>query len=218
MGRPAGLLQTAPERFRTRFYFRRPMIRSVSVYCGARRGTNARFVEIASHVGTTLAHAGIRVVYGGSRAGMMGALADATMAAGGTVVGVIPTGLERAEIRHPDVDDMRIVPGMHERKDVFTTEADAFLVLPGGIGTLDELFEAWTWGYLGIHQKVIGILNIDDFYTPLRTFLNGVGEAGLIDGPAFDRLIWGEDIETLLQQMQAWEPRGLPLWKASMDR
>jgi hypothetical protein len=194
------------------------MIRSVSVYCGARRGANPRFLETASHVGTTLAKAGIRVIYGGSRAGMMGALADATMAAGGTVTGVIPAGLERAEIRHPAVEDMRIVSGMHERKSVFTTEADAFLVLPGGIGTLDELFEAWTWGYLGIHQKVIGILNVDDFYTPLRTFLDGAGSAGLIDAPAFDRLLWGADIETLLESMQLWEPTGLPLWRASMDR
>lgn len=161
---------------------------------------------------------GIRVVYGGSRAGIMGAVADAALAAGGEVTGVIPSRLLRAEIRHDAVHDMRAVQNMHERKMVFTDEADAFIVLPGGIGTLDELFEAWTWGHLGIHDKCIGVLDSTGYYDGLRAFLERSRDEGFIDPDAFGRVLWGESTEELLDAIAAWQPSPPPAFRAHWDR
>ncbi len=193
-------------------------ITSISVYCGARPGTDPRHLKTGQELGRACAQRGIRVVYGGSRAGIMGAVADAALAAGGEVTGVIPRQLLRAEIRHEGVTDMRSVLNMHERKQVFTEQADAFIVLPGGIGTLDELFEAWTWGHLGIHDKCIGILDTTGYFDGLRTFLERGRDEGFIDPDAFGRLLWGDSTDGLLDAIAAWSPGPPPAFRAHWDR
>ena len=123
-------------------------------------------------MGHTLAERGIRLVYGGGHVGLMGVLADAAMAAGGDVIGVITEGLQLREVGHKGLPELRVVPSMHERKAVMATLSEAFVALPGGAGTLDELFEAWTWTQLGIHRKPVGFLNTAGYYDPLLTFLD----------------------------------------------
>jgi hypothetical protein len=144
----------------------------------------------------------------------MGAVADAALQSGGRVTGVIPERLVRAEIRHDGVEDMRLVADMHQRKMVFTEEADAFLVLPGGIGTLDELFEAWTWGHLGVHDKCIGILNVDNYYSGLRSFLERSSAEGFIDPDAFQRILWSDSANDLLDAIARWQAGPLPAFRA----
>ena len=123
-------------------------------------------------MGHTLAQRQIRLVYGGGHVGLMGVLADAAMAAGGDVIGVITEGLQLREVGHRGLADLRVVPSMHERKALMASLSDAFVALPGGAGTLDELFEAWTWTQLGIHRKPVGVLNTAGYYDPLLTFLS----------------------------------------------
>jgi uncharacterized protein (TIGR00730 family) len=123
-------------------------------------------------MGRTLAERGIRLVYGGGHVGLMGVLADSAMAAGGDVIGVITEGLQLREVGHKGLPELRVVPSMHERKAVMATLSEAFVALPGGAGTLDELFEAWTWTQLGIHRKPVGFLNTAGYYDPLLTFLD----------------------------------------------
>jgi uncharacterized protein (TIGR00730 family) len=123
-------------------------------------------------MGRTLAERGIRLVYGGGHVGLMGVLADSAMAAGGDAIGVITEGLQLREVGHKGLPELRVVPSMHERKAVMATLSEAFVALPGGAGTLDELFEAWTWTQLGIHRKPVGFLNTAGYYDPLLTFLD----------------------------------------------
>jgi uncharacterized protein (TIGR00730 family) len=153
--------------------------RSVCVFCGAASGADPAFEQHARAVGEQLAGAGVRVVFGGGRVGMMGAVADAALAAGGDVVGVIPRHLVEREIAHEGVD-LRVVGSMHERKALMADLSDAFLALPGGIGTLEELFEVWTWAYLGLHDKPIGLLDADGFWDPLVGFLDGLVGQGFL--------------------------------------
>lgn len=193
-------------------------MRTVCVYCGARSGTDDRFTPAARQLGALLAEENIGLVYGGSRAGMMGAVADGVMNAGGKAIGVIPHGLMRAEIAHEGLTELIAVKDMHERKMTFEQLSEGFLVMPGGLGTLDELFEAWTWSYLGIHSKPIGILNLFGYYDSLLDFLGHARSRGFVDAAAFDRIVVAEDAKTLLQCMREWKPSGAPLWKADLDR
>jgi uncharacterized protein (TIGR00730 family) len=193
-------------------------MRTLCVYCGARSGTDDRFTPAARQLGALLAEQNIGLVYGGSRAGMMGAVADGIMSAGGKAIGVIPHGLMRAEIAHEGLTELIAVKDMHERKMTFEKLSEGFLVMPGGLGTLDELFEAWTWSYLGIHGKPIGILNLFGYYDSLLDFLGHARSRGFVDAAAFDRIVVAEDAKTLLQRMRDWEPSGAPLWKADLDR
>jgi uncharacterized protein (TIGR00730 family) len=140
---------------------------AVCVFCGSSTGRGTRYLEAAAGLGRLLAARGITVVYGGARVGSMGALADAALAAGGQVVGVIPGGLFSQETPHEGLTELHVVADMHERKAKMAELSDAFLALPGGIGTLEELFEVWTWAYLGIHGKPIGLVDLDGFYRPL---------------------------------------------------
>jgi uncharacterized protein (TIGR00730 family) len=147
-------------------------MRSLCVFCGSNAGAQSAYADAARDMGRTLAARGIRLVYGGGHVGLMGVLADAAMAAGGDVVGVITEGLQLREVGHKGLPELRVVPSMHERKAVMSSLSDAFVALPGGAGTLDELFEAWTWTQLGIHRKPIGFLNTAGYYDPLLTFLD----------------------------------------------
>jgi uncharacterized protein (TIGR00730 family) len=136
-------------------------LKSVCVYCGSNVGSSPVFAEIAASIGTALAEAAIRVIYGGGRVGLMGIVADAARAAGGEVVGIIPAALDRREVAHMGLTELHIVQTMHERKAMMAELSDAFLTLPGGLGTLEELFETLTWSQLGIHRKPVGLINID---------------------------------------------------------
>jgi len=147
-------------------------MRSICVFCGSSPGAQSVYADAAREMGRTLAERRIRLVYGGGHVGLMGVLADAAMAAGADVIGVITEGLQLREVGHKGLPDLRIVPSMHERKALMASLSDAFIALPGGAGTLDELFEAWTWTQLGIHRKPIGVLNTAGYYDPLLTFLS----------------------------------------------
>jgi len=151
------------------------------VYLGSRDGRDPQFLEAARRLGRELARRGHTLVYGGARIALMGALADAAMAEGGEVVGVMPDHLVEREQAHHGLSELIRVRNMHERKASMAAHADAFIVLPGGIGTLEEFFEAWTWHYLGLHDKPIGVLDTAGFYAPLLTFLDSTVEHGFLN-------------------------------------
>lgn len=179
-------------------------IRSVCVFCGSRAGASPRYVEIARRAGTMLAERGLTLVYGGGSRGMMGAVADGVLDAGGSVIGVIPDFLIDKEVAHPRVKDMRVVRSMLDRKTTMLTVADSFLTLPGGYGTLDELFEVVTWNQLGTITKPCGILNIDGFYTPVIQQVELMIREGYILPHNRDLMLDDDDLERLLQRMIVW--------------
>jgi uncharacterized protein (TIGR00730 family) len=145
---------------------------SLCVYCGSRPGAEPAYAQVARSVGEWIGRHGGQLVYGGGRNGLMGIVADATLSAGGRVVGIIPTALVEKEWAHHGCSELLVVENMHERKRLMAEHADAFLALPGGIGTLEEFFEVWTWRQLGYHDKPVGLLNLDGYYDGLMTFLH----------------------------------------------
>ncbi len=153
----------------------------------------------------------VTLVYGGGRVGLMGAVADGALAAGGVVIGVIPQALVDRELAHPGVTELRITDSMHERKALMASMADGFVALPGGAGTLDELFEAWTWTMLGIHLKPCGVLDIEGFYAGLRSHVTRMTDAGFIRPEHAQGLLFASDGQTLLDAMARWRAP-LPKW------
>ena len=153
---------------------------SLCVYCGSRTGEDPKFAEMAQIVGSWIGKHQGQLVYGGGRNGLMGILADATLAAGGRVIGVIPEALVEKEWAHTGCTELHVVATMHERKRIMAEHADAFLALPGGIGTLEEFFEVWTWRQLGYHAKPVGLLNLDGYYDDLLAFLNASVKSGFM--------------------------------------
>ncbi|WP_115718105.1 LOG family protein [Gallaecimonas mangrovi] len=154
---------------------------SVAVFCGSRLGTNPLFEKTAIALGTLVAKAGLKLVYGGGKVGLMGAVADAALSAGGEVIGVIPQALMDKEVGHKGLSELHVVRDMHERKAMMAQLADGFISLPGGAGTLEEFAEVWTWAMLGYHHKPIGLLNLDGFYTPLLTQAERFVGEGFLD-------------------------------------
>lgn len=191
---------------------------TLSVYCGARKGLDPRYLQSARDLGEAMVRRGMHLVYGGSRAGMMGMVADTVLAGGCEVTGVIPETLVRAEVAHTGITRLLVVPTMHERKKAFADLADAFVVLPGGIGTLDELFEAWTWGHLRVHLKPIGILNVAGYYDGLLAFAEQARDAGFIDGDAFSLLVVADTVDALFAGLDAWQAPATPGWMADVGR
>ncbi|SFG47574.1 hypothetical protein SAMN05518801_1325 [Novosphingobium sp. CF614] len=180
-------------------------MKRLAVYCGSATPADPRYIELAREVGTSLAGQGIGVVYGGGRLGLMGAIAGAARAAGGDVIGVIPEALVSREVANYDCD-LTIVATMHERKAAFTRLSDGFLVLPGGVGTMDELWEAVSWAQLGYHGKPVGILNAFGFYDGLLEFNRHMAEVGFVR-PAHQGIIMAErELDLLLTRMRAHEP------------
>ena len=149
------------------------------------------------------ANRGIRLIYGGGGVGMMGAVADGTLEGDGEVTGVIPVFLNTRELKHPDVDDLRVVETMRERKQIMVTESDAFLALPGGFGTLDELFEVLTWGQMAIHDRPVGILNIDGFFDGILASLDVMVERGFLRQEDRERVVTGVTVKSVLETMAA---------------
>lgn len=150
------------------------------VYLGSRQGQDPAFAQTARTLGHLIAEGGHTLVYGGARVGLMGILADSALNHGGKVIGVMPDHLVASEQAHSGLDQLLRVDNMHDRKATMALHADAFVALPGGIGTLEELFEIWTWGYLGLHDKPLGLLNVNNFFTPLLTFLDNTVKQGLL--------------------------------------
>jgi uncharacterized protein (TIGR00730 family) len=174
---------------------------SLCVYCGSRPGNSAEYADLAREVGTWIGRSGGQLVYGGGHNGLMGLLADATLAAGGRVIGVIPKALVEKEWAHRGCTELHIVENMHERKAMMAERADAFLALPGGIGTLEEFFEVWTWRQLGYHDKPVGLLNMAGFYDSLLTFLKSAVTAGFMNEWQMDLVRTGSDAQALLQEL-----------------
>jgi uncharacterized protein (TIGR00730 family) len=181
-------------------------IRSICVFCGASPGTDPRHVAAAAATGTTLATRGIRVVYGGSRLGLMGALADAALAAGGEVIGVIPRILVDRELAHPGLTELQIVETLHERKARMADLADAFITLPGGLGTLEELAEILSWAQLDLHAKPIGLLDVGGYFGALEAFLDRAVSEGFLAERNRRLLLRDDDLEGLLTQFNARQP------------
>lgn len=184
------------------------MFVSLAVYCGSSPGLDPAYVGLARNLGALLAQRGIRLVYGGGGVGMMGAVADGALAAGGTVTGVIPVFLNTRELKHPGVADMRVVETMHERKQIMVTESAGFIALPGGFGTLDELFEALTWSQLAIHDRPVGVLNVDGFFDGMLTTLDLMVTRGFLRQEDRDRVVSASTPETLLEAMAVWQAPG----------
>jgi hypothetical protein len=180
---------------------------TLCVYCGSRTGANPAFATAARRVGTAIGQRGWQLVYGGGRVGLMGVVADAALAAGARVIGIIPQTLMEREVGHAGLTELHVVQTMHERKRMMAEHADAFLALPGGIGTFEELFEVWTWRQLGYHDKPLGLLDVDGYYAPLLEFMERTVGQGFVDAAQRALLQTGADPETLLDQFGRLIPR-----------
>lgn len=187
-------------------------MRRVCVFCGSRAG-HGEWTEAADAFGRLLGRRGLGLVYGGANQGLMGAVADGALAEGAEVIGVMPGALEVSERAHTRLTTMEIVPTMHARKARMIALSDAIVALPGGLGTLDELFEAWTWSTLGIHNKPVGLLDIGGYWQPLLQFLDHATDAGLVTKQARALLFVDDTAESLLDRMGRWQPGALdPRW------
>jgi uncharacterized protein (TIGR00730 family) len=185
----------------------------VCVFCGASPGARPAYRDAAEELARLLVAERIGVVYGGGGVGLMGALADAVLAEGGEVTGIIPRALVEREIAHRDVADMRVVGSMHERKALMAELADAFIALPGGLGTLEELFEVYTWAQLGLHQKPCALLNVEGYYGGVVDFLSTAVEERFVREEHREMLIVEQEPEALIERLREFEPdAALPKW------
>jgi hypothetical protein len=175
----------------------------LAVYCGASRGTNPAFAATAQALGEEMAARGIGLVYGGGRLGLMGVVADAVMNAGGEAYGVIPQALIDLEVAHTGLTELHIVGSMHERKAMMTDLTDAFVAIPGGIGTLDELFEAWSWNALGYHAKPFALLNVEGFWDGLIAFMDNVTTSGFMSQARRAQLLVADGIDEAIALLDA---------------
>ena len=195
-----------------------PALRSVCVFCGSQGGARPEYLEAARALGASLARRGITTVYGGGHIGMMGAVADAALAAGGRVVGVIPEHLMRPEVAHQKLDELIVVDSMHTRKRTMAARSEAFVVLPGGYGTLEEMFEMLTWLQLQLHAKPVGVVNVAGYFDRLLEFLRHAADEGFIRPEYWDLLIVEPGVDLLLERLplhgaqlaRSHPPRGTP--------
>jgi uncharacterized protein (TIGR00730 family) len=178
-------------------------MRRLAVYCGSSMGTNPRFAEVARGLAIAMAERGIGLVYGGGRLGLMGVVADAALEAGAEVYGVIPQALVDLEVAHPGLTELHLVNTMHERKAMMTELTDAFVAIPGGIGTLDELFEAWSWNALGYHAKPFALLNVDGFWDGMIAFLDNVTANGFMSPARRAQLLVSDGIEDVIDRLDS---------------
>ena len=174
---------------------------SLCVYCGSREGSEPAYARAADIVGELIGRRGWRLVYGGGRAGLMGRVADAALAAGASVIGVIPNSLMTRELGHPGLNELHVVETMHQRKHMMAERSDAFLALPGGIGTFEEMFEVWTWRQLGYHDKPLGLLNAGGYYDAMLQFLRGSVGHGFMNDWQMDLVRVGTDAPALLGEL-----------------
>ena len=185
----------------------------ICVFCGSSTGGRPSYAAIARSLGAALARRRLGLVYGGGSIGLMGVLADTVLAAGGSVTGVIPRGLYSAEIAHAGLSELRVVSSMHERKAVMESLSEAFVALPGGLGTFEELLEMLTWLQLGIHRKPVALLEVDAYWRGLRTLLDDAVAAGFVESQRATMLIVETEPEALLDRVLDWTPPALPrIW------
>ncbi len=189
-------------------------MRRVCVFCGASSGRLAAYADAARAFGSAAAARGLGVVYGGGRVGLMGAVADAALAAGGEVVGVIPQELVERELAHSGLTELHVVSSLHERKALMAELADGFVALPGGFGTLDELMEQLTWSQLGLHAKPVGLLDVEDYWLPLIALARHATEEGFVRESDLAAIAVAGDAEGLLDRLarMTGEPRPRPKW------
>ena len=178
-------------------------MKSVCVFCGSSSGADSAYLAAATDLGTLLAQQAIRLVYGGASVGLMGAVADAALAAGGNVIGVIPRALFDKEVAHRGLQDLRVVETMHERKALMADLSDGFIALPGGIGTFEELFEVWTWTKLGIQAKPCTLYNVAGFYDRLEAFLDDTVAAGFLERKDRNLLTVATSAESVMSGIRA---------------
>jgi uncharacterized protein (TIGR00730 family) len=193
-------------------------IRSVAVYCGSSLGASPAYARAARDMGTELASRGLTTIYGGGNVGLMGVLADAALAHGGRVVGVIPSALVDLEVAHAGLTELIVVDSMHARKAVIAERADAFAALPGGLGTLDEFCEALTWSQLGIHRKPMGLLNTDGFYDPFIQLMDRMTGEGFIRPGHRANALAAPTPSELLDALASWQTTGEAKWQSDEER
>ncbi len=181
-------------------------IQSLCVFCGSSHGTNPLYTTVARELGAQLGQQQLTLVYGGGRVGLMGEVATATLAHNGKVIGVIPRSLAQKEIAQEDCTELIIVNTMHERKALMADRADAFIALPGGYGTCDELFEILTWAQLGIHQKPVALLNANQFFTPLLVWLDHIVNEGLLKAKHRELLLVADSVPQAFELLHKWQP------------
>lgn len=183
---------------------------TICVFCGSSSGNDPRYLAAARHLGSAIAERGWGLVYGGAHVGLMGAVADAALAAGGKVTGVLPHGLEQRELAHGGLTRLHIVGSMHERKAMMADLSDAFIALPGGYGTLDEFFEILTWAQLGLHAKPCAVLNVNGFFDALFQYLDGAVAAGFVKQAHRNRFLVETAVPPLLDRLSSASAAGLP--------
>jgi uncharacterized protein (TIGR00730 family) len=181
-------------------------MKRIAVFCGSSNGASELYIQGAKALGKELAKRNISLVYGGASVGVMGAVADAVLEAGGHVIGVMPTFLEEREISHKNLSELIVVESMHERKAKMAELVDGFITLPGGPGTLEEFFEIFTWAQLGLHQKPCGLLNINDYYTPLISLFNHMTEEQFLQEKYRSMALVDTEPQGLLDQFNTYEP------------
>ncbi|MEV4599967.1 TIGR00730 family Rossman fold protein [Amycolatopsis sp. NPDC049253] len=187
-------------------------LRRVCVFCGSSMGFSPAYAEAAAELGKLLAQRGIGLVYGGASVGTMGVVADAALAAGGEVIGVIPEALSSVEVAHAGLTELHVVPDMHQRKAKMAALSDGFLALPGGAGTLEELFEVWTWAQLGLHAKPIGLVDVGGYYSPLVIFSDHMVTEGFLSADYRDLVLVDSDASALLDRFADYTPSAPPKW------
>ena len=181
-------------------------MKSIAIFCGSSLGTDEIFAQAAEQTGQLIAERGQTLVYGGGRSGLMGIVADSALKAGGKVIGVIPQGLVDRELAHPDLTELHIVTSMHERKTLMADLSDGFIALPGGAGTIEEIFEQWTWAQLGIHLKPCAFLNVEGFYDGLLQFIQLTTDKEFTRSRFTNALIQSASIEDILKQFESFTP------------
>ncbi|ADR21856.1 cytokinin riboside 5'-monophosphate phosphoribohydrolase [Marivirga tractuosa] len=187
-------------------------MKRITVFCGSSAGTNGKYREEAFLLGKILAQKNISVVYGGAKIGLMGAVADGALSEKGEVIGVIPDFLQTKEVAHTELSEMIVVESMHERKLKMHDLADGFIALPGGFGTMEELFEILTWGQLGLHKKPVGLLNMENFYQPLLDMLSQMTAQDFLKDINRKMLLSDKSIDNLLTKMEQYQAPETPKW------
>ena len=183
-------------------------MRRVCVFCGSSAGTHPNYVSQMVRLGQAIAARGLELVYGGGRIGLMGVIADTVLAQGGKVTGVIPQAIMKAEVAHMGLTQLQVVQDMHDRKAMMMQLSDAFIAAPGGIGTMEEMFEIWTWGQLGLHTKPLGFYNVENYFQPLQGFLDHMAAQGFVHDRHRQMAIQSDQPENLLDQLAAFEHPG----------
>lgn len=192
-------------------------MKQICVFCGSSIGTRPEYAAAATAIGVGIARRGHELVYGGGNTGLMGTVANAALNAGGKVIGVIPTVMVEKELAHEGLTQLHVVNTMHERKAMMAVFADAFVILPGGFGTMDEFYEIVTWAQLGFHRKPVAILNVCGFYDPMLTFIDHLVDEGFVKQSHREVIVIGDDPEALLSLIETYQPPLVDKWVERKD-